>query len=1228
MLPGALVALSLASGISLAGAVPASSTNGCPTAAAPTVGDGVNSPYEISSGAELQWLNENSPHWGDDFILTADISLAGCTWTSTIGDAATPFTGTFDGDGFAITDVTVEVDGDYALATQDGMSGFFGNLGAGAQVRDLSVAGTVVADITGQGTFAYAGGIAGIATQATLENVDFEGTVSATALDPQSDTEHALAGGIVGSASGVTLLEVSSSAAVSAVSDGRPSAGGLLGYANNSSAVTDSWSVGSVLADGDVQSTAGGLVGVGTDLSVERSFSGSAVTTMPSFFTDVFAGGIAGIASGRIVDSYARGPIWGVHSAGGIVGQIDVNSPLDIDTSYFSGPLGVRLPSASVGGVSGSTINQTGNLNFGSAIWNAEISGIATPVGRALDPTWIVNPPVTGAVGETTSRMTTMTTFVDSQWNISATFGSAVWGMCAGYNDGYPYLTSLLAADPCSAGAAPSITSAPQSFSGTAGTAVSTNPLATVGFTGNPIFTVTPALPPGLSMDPVTGAVSGTLQDSGPQRSFTITATVGSPWQQASIALTQTSGTPGPGQISEFPEPVSEAGAFQSVATRPGDGYTFAVSFGNVAGSQGVSDRLLGYLVDASGAVVAGPLDVAPPNAGMATYSQPAVAHNPVTNGWLVCYPNLVAGQTQPTCQYLNPNGTRSGAPFALRNTWSPGSDQMAIAFNSTTQDFLVAASAANQGPIVRFVDGAGGGAVGAAITVPTSGNVSPIVRPGGGLGLAFSEDSGTFGLVIRGRENGTQDVQAPWFYHLGADGIPTRDPQRLRSNTSLELSTGSIAYDRESNEFMVVAFDFSTSGSPLVARSFDAALGAADGDPVETAIDGSVFSIWGYRPVISAGDDSGSYTVVTTMADNSLGIWAIQLDADGAGSQPSRVSVGAPAATGNRPQISFNRGTCEYVVTYSLDTPDWGWQLFSSTAPAVCAPAAPLNPWATAGDASATISWQAPSDPGSSAVLSYEVVASPGGATCSATAPDVSCTVPGLTNGSSYTFKVRARNGIGWSPLSTPTSAISPSGSDPAPNPPAPAPQEPPSAPRNVSAIPGVESAIVSWVAPSSSGTFPVTSYEVTASPGEHSCLVSAPALTCTITGLTPGESYTFVAKAYSSVGWSGSSATSNAVVPEAAPVDRAILITSSRDRVAPSIVRVDGSTTGLVGAEVTPYVRKAGQTSYVPGVNVRTVDADGRFTWQRKSGKRLYVYFTSGEIRSNRLIVGRSVP
>ena len=186
------------------------------------------------------------------------------------------------------------------------------------------------------------------------------------------------------------------------------------------------------------------------------------------------------------------------------------------------------------------------------------------------------------------------------------------------------------------------------------------------------------------------------------------------------------------------------------------------------------------------------------------------------------------------------------------------------------------------------------------------------------------------------------------------------------------------------------------------------------------------------------------------------------------------------------------------------------------------------------------------------------------------------------------------------------------------------PAPAVPASAPRDVRVAAGVESVEASWVPPSSSGTFPVTSYQAVASPGGQACLVTAPALTCTITGLTPGTPYTVTARALTGAGWGATSSPSETVVPLSPPTPAAtILITSSRDRAQKSIARVEGTTTGLVGAEVIPYVRIAGQKAFAPRASTRTVDADGNFVWQRKANKRFTVYFVSGDVTSNRLVI-----
>lgn len=89
--------------------------------------------------------------------------------------------------------------------------------------------------------------------------------------------------------------------------------------------------------------------------------------------------------------------------------------------------------------------------------------------------------------------------------------------------------------------------------------------------------------------------------------------------------------------------------------------------------------------------------------------------------------------------------------------------------------------------------------------------------------------------------------------------------------------------------------------------------------------------------------------------------------------------------------------------------------------------PSAPRDVTATAGDGSATVSWSPPADSGSFPVTNYRVIAGPGGASCLVTAPTTSCVVPGLINGTTYTFSVEALNGAGWGPPSAPSNPVTP---------------------------------------------------------------------------------------------------------------------------------------------------------------------------------------------------------
>ena len=127
------------------------------------------------------------------------------------------------------------------------------------------------------------------------------------------------------------------------------------------------------------------------------------------------------------------------------------------------------------------------------------------------------------------------------------------------------------------------------------------------------------------------------------------------------------------------------------------------------------------------------------------------------------------------------------------------------------------------------------------------------------------------------------------------------------------------------------------------------------------------------------------------------------------------------------------------------------------------------------------------------------------------------------------YTFTVSATNGNGTTSTSAITITIGA-----IPTPPVPPTPAPPGTPTSVVASAGNAQASITWSPPASSGSFPVTSYRVTASPGGQSCLTVS--TSCTISGLTNGTTYTFSVAALNGAGW-GTAGTSDPVTPSANP-------------------------------------------------------------------------------------------
>jgi len=101
--------------------------------------------------------------------------------------------------------------------------------------------------------------------------------------------------------------------------------------------------------------------------------------------------------------------------------------------------------------------------------------------------------------------------------------------------------------------------------------------------------------------------------------------------------------------------------------------------------------------------------------------------------------------------------------------------------------------------------------------------------------------------------------------------------------------------------------------------------------------------------------------------------------------------------------------------------------------------PGQPTDVSVTAGDRSATVTWTAPDSGGQPAVYRVEALinGAPSGQYCEVNYPSTQCTVQGLINGQSYTFKVTAINGAGVSaPVVEPMQVVPQPLSPPPPKP------------------------------------------------------------------------------------------------------------------------------------------------------------------------------------------------
>ncbi|WP_165452562.1 X2-like carbohydrate binding domain-containing protein [Paenibacillus thalictri] len=120
-----------------------------------------------------------------------------------------------------------------------------------------------------------------------------------------------------------------------------------------------------------------------------------------------------------------------------------------------------------------------------------------------------------------------------------------------------------------------------------------------------------------------------------------------------------------------------------------------------------------------------------------------------------------------------------------------------------------------------------------------------------------------------------------------------------------------------------------------------------------------------------------------------------------------------------------LTNGTTYYFVVKALNVSGEGAASNQLSATPKGVPAAPTQVAAVAGIRQATVSFTVPADNGGSDITGYEVTASPGDIVAAGNESPI--TVTGLAGGTSYTFTVKAINGIGGSESSVISNAVVP---------------------------------------------------------------------------------------------------------------------------------------------------------------------------------------------------------
>lgn len=396
--------------------------------------------YTVTTARQLAWLahqvNKGATTLKDTLIvLGQDIDLGGYNWVPIGTDTLHYFSGSFDGQGHQITNMTVDIQTESSQA----FGGLIGLMAKGGDIQNIAIvsgsvsvtaknaalAGAIVAQMENSGSILHcsssinvtteitdpadskknsprSGGIVGNYSNSPRTGNEFiqycYSTGQIKALGTQAATSNGiLAGGIAGRLEDVTVENCYSTGSIHTEGGDNPYSGGIAGQSSYRTFIKNCYSSSDVTAistrAASCYAIAGGISGMSSRAKIENCYATGAILAENRQVTtdgsEVYAGGIVG-------DLFIGGDI-----GGGTIWESSVHNCLALNKSLATltnRPSSRTCCSQIVGGYNTNQTNTSLENNYASIATLVNNASVVT--GSAIDlngANWTAGQLITGA---------------------------------------------------------------------------------------------------------------------------------------------------------------------------------------------------------------------------------------------------------------------------------------------------------------------------------------------------------------------------------------------------------------------------------------------------------------------------------------------------------------------------------------------------------------------------------------------------------------------------------------------------------------------------------------------------------------------------------------------------------------------------------------------------------------------------------------------------------------